>query len=1028
MTGFSAARFMLTAGAIIATPPVMAQVNAFDIPAGNLKTALSAFVRQSGMQLIYRSSDVAQGVSGGVRGAQRPEAALHALLSGSGFFAHRDVSGAVAIVRAPSQPLPIKHSAVAPSASPAPSEQGAGVEPQASEASPAEIVVTGSRIIQNGSKAPTPVSVVTEEEIAKAAPVTVADYVNQLPALSGSTTPRTAGGGIGGGTAGANLLNLRNLGPNRTLVLVNGRRVTPSTITGVVDVNTLPTALVKRVDVVTGGASASYGSDAVSGVVNFILDTKFTGLKAEVQGGISDYGDASNFAAKLAAGTGFAGDRGHIIISGDYSKSGQAFIDKRGWYRGFRTFANPAFTVGNGQPARLILPNSSLNTTDYGLIGSGPLRGIAFDANGNVATTQFPFGAIESGFFQSGGTANDDNALGHVVQLLAPLETGTLYGRVSFDLTDNVTAFGELSYGDSHVSNQSGLFWRVGQATVRNDNAFLPASVVQAMAAAGVTSFPLSHNNRDIGIANGVNDRSVFRVLGGFEGSIGSSWKWDVSFQYGKTKIVNAVEQDVQPGRYNLAIDAVVNPANGQIVCRSTLTNPTNGCVPYNPFGSRPLTAAQTAYLIGYARQNLTIRQDVLEASAQGDLFSLPAGDVSLAFGGVYRKESAVGDADPVSLSSGFYVGNYKPFSGRYDVKEAFAEILVPILKDSSLGRSLSLNAAGRYTDYSTSGAVTTWKIGATYSPVDDLIFRVTRSRDIRAPNLNDLFLGGVVNTQQVNNPFRNNVNDQYLQTTSGNPDLKPEKADSLTAGIVFQPSFLRGLTLSVDYYDVKISQAISTVSGQIIINNCFAGDASYCAVIGGDPAVDVTSISVVPFNATSAQARGVDMELGYRTDIGRGSLDLRAMVNYTAKLTQTTAAAGLVSRAGEVGNNLGGGQGVPYFRALASVTYKQNPVTLQLKTRFISASKVDRELGPLDVNVEYNRVPAIVYLDAYGAFDFKLGDAAAQLFLACDNVLNTAPPVVVNNDVANAQNSGTTASVYDTIGRQYRIGVRVKL
>ena len=331
----------------------------------------------------------------------------------------QETPGSAASTQTPASPAATPSTAPTPSAEAAPeaadANQAQSVPPAATAS---DIVVTGSRLVRNGAQAPTPVSVVTGAEIARSAPVTVADYVNQLPALSGSSTPRTPQSSVGAATGGANLLNLRNLGPNRTLVLLDGRRTTPSFLTGVVDINTLPTALIKRVDVVTGGASASYGSDAVSGVVNFILDTKFTGVSGNIQSGISTRGDSASYNASLSAGTGFADGRGHVIVSGSYAKQEAAFLDGRGWYKAYKIFANPAFVAGNGQPARLILPNTTLNTTDYGLIGTGPLRGTAFDVNGNVATTNFPFGPITSGFFQSGGTANaTDNSLGHVVQL-----------------------------------------------------------------------------------------------------------------------------------------------------------------------------------------------------------------------------------------------------------------------------------------------------------------------------------------------------------------------------------------------------------------------------------------------------------------------------------------------------------------------------------------------------------------------------------------------------------------------------------
>lgn len=910
-------------------------------------------------------------------------------------------------------------------------DQQTAAEPTTSEPPPeeegAEITVTGSRLATTGADAPTPVSLITGEEISRAAPVTVADYVNQLPALSGSTTPRTPQSSVGTATGGANLLNLRNLGPNRTLVLLDGRRTTPSFLTGVVDINTLPTALIKRVDVVTGGASSSYGSDAVSGVVNFILDNRFTGLAGNIQAGISSRGDAANYTGSLSWGSGFADDRGHVIVSGNYAKQESAFLDGRGWYDAYKILANPAFAVGNGQPRNLILPNSTLNTTDFGLIGSGPLRGIAFDVNGNVATTAFPFGAVESGFLQSGGTANVlDNALGKVVELGTGLEQGTAYGRASYDLSDNISGFIEGSYGKAKSSNQSGLLWRVTQLTVNADNAFLPASVRTLAATRGVTSFPLSSNNRSIPIATGVYTRDVLRLLGGLEGNFGSDWTWNASYQYGKAKAFNRVVDDPQPARFALATDAVVNPANGQIVCRSTLTAPTNGCVPYNPFGQRPLTAEQRAYIIGTSIQNLTYRQDVAEVSAKGPLFALPAGDLSLAVGGEYRRERANATSDLLSQANVFYVGNYKPFSGKFNVKEAFAEVLVPVLEDSALGSSLTFNGAVRLTDYSTSGSVTTWKAGAVYQPVDGVTIRATRSRDIRAPNLNELFQGGTFAQQTVLNPFRNNTSDQFNQITAGNPNLGPEIAKSITAGIVLQPSFLPGFTMSLDYYDIKIKGSIATLSAQLIVNQCFAGVTEFCAVIGGTPATDITSVNVVPFNARTETARGIDFELAYTMDVGDGRLDLRTLVNYADKLN-INSAAGKITRAGEVGTNLGVAPGVPRFTGLTTVTYTNDPLTLQLKGRFLSASKVEQDFGPLDVNIERNRVPATFYLDAFLGFDVEAYGGNFQFFVAGDNILDQAPRIAVSQDNTNTQTPGTNVFLYDVIGRTVRAGVKFK-
>ncbi|TXC64019.1 TonB-dependent receptor [Sphingosinicella ginsenosidimutans] len=893
--------------------------------------------------------------------------------------------------------------------------------PVAEQSSGADIVVTGSRIVRNGYDAPTPVSVVTQDEIQQAAPTTIADYVNQLPALGGSQTPRSSASTIGGGLAGANLLNLRNLGPNRTLVLLNGRRVTPSTITGAVDVNTIPQALVQRVDVVTGGAAATWGSDAVSGVVNFILDTNFTGLRGQVQAGISTYGDAESITADLSWGRSFGGGRGHIVVSGNFSSSGDAYVRERGWYRNgqYKFFLNPAYAPGNGQPRQLILPNSTVNATREGVIISGPLRGIAFDAAGNVATDNFPFGNVESGFVQSGGTANYDMTL-DVLQTLTPITQGSIFAHANYDITDDVSFFVEGSYGDSHTRTNSGYFWRVNNEQIQIDNAFLPQEVRDRMIDAGITSFNLSHINPALGWPEGVNDRSLIRGAVGLNGSFGN-WRWNIYYQYGQSRVRNRGENNLIPSRILNAIDSVEAP-DGSIVCRSTLTNPTDGCIPYNPFGNRPLTDAQRAYFAGTSDARIRLDQHVVEASLQGDLIQLPAGPVTLAVGADYRRDSGgVISSDPIGTAGLWYVANVIPFRGAINVKEGFGELAVPVLRDSAIG-SLNLNGAVRYTDYSTSGSVATWKIGGSWAPVRDVEFRVTRSRDIRAPNLSELFSQGTTLVQFLTDPLRGNASSAVLQTTSGNPNLQPERANSLTLGAVLRPRFLPGFSASIDYYDIKISDAIATNSSQVIVNLCSAGNQLFCSAVTRDANNVITAVQVVPFNARSENARGIDFELSYRTRLAGGSFDIRGLVNYVDRL-EIVNPTNVVSRAGEVGNNLGVSQGVPRVRALVTGTWNSDPVTLQLKGRFIGSAAIEKDFTSADINI--NHVPAIFYLDGFASYNLGLFGGRTELFVAVDNILNTAPPVDVSQDTQIAQASGTNLLIYDGVGRMFRAGVR---
>jgi iron complex outermembrane recepter protein len=356
-------------------------------------------------------------------------------------------------------------------------------------------------------------------------------------------------------------------------------------------------------------------------------------------------------------------------------------------------------------------------------------------------------------------------------------------------------------------------------------------------------------------------------------------------------------------------------------------------------------------------------------------------------------------------------------------VKEVYAEIGVPVLQDSSLGRALDLNFAGRLTDYSTSGSVITWKAGARYEPIDGLEFRATRSRDIRAPNLQELFLAGEVRTSNVIDPFNGNSNANFLQTTRGNPDLDPEKADTLTAGVVFRPTFLPGASVSVDYYDIKIDDAIATNSSQFIVNRCFAGDQQFCSAITRNAANVITGINLQPFNALSERARGVDIELAYRTNLGSGDLTLRGLANYVDKL-EIISPLSTIDRAGEVGNNSGAAEGVPSWRALASATYELDSTTFQLKGRFIGASKLERDWGPADINI--NDVPAIFYLDVYLAQKVDgIAGSEGEFFLAADNVLNQDPPIVSPQDNSNLLSSGTNVFIYDTIGTTLRAGFR---
>ncbi|MGC1271279.1 MAG: TonB-dependent receptor plug domain-containing protein, partial [Croceibacterium sp.] len=587
------------------------------------------------------------------------------------------------------------------------------------------ILVTGSRIVRNGNDAPTPVSVISTEEIQAESPANIADFVNTLPSVSGSQTAANNSGSLSNGQSGISALNLRSLGQNRTLVLLDGQRSVGSTATGLVDINTFPQALISRVEVVTGGASSVYGSDAVAGVVNFILDRNYTGIKADYEYGVTTYGDMPNHKVSLTGGTEFAGGRGHVVASAEYyTQDGISTIDRDWNTTGYFQIDNPAYTATNGQPARLITSNiGSSNFAPGGLIASGPLRGTYFGtinpATGKAVTGNAAYGQVagqwmvggdwqylSEGHVSSNSLTNDENRL-------------ALFGRASYELADFLTVFGQASFSKFDGTSYYQQTPSVG-VVIQRDNAFLPDNIRALMLTNNLTSITMGTSNAGIPAAGADTSREVQRYVIGGEGdfSTGSlDWRWDGYFQYGRTKTRETLINTWQNSRMAAMQDAIV--FNGVVTCRvntdASTTNDLPGCVPINRIGVGGVTPEALDFLFAiYPERQQFITQQVggLNFSTP-EIFSTWAGPVSLAFGGEWRKESVDGVVDPINFNSTWLYGNFKVTSGSYTVKEAYAETLVP------LADGLEFNGAFRMTDYSISGTVETWKAGLTWQPID---------------------------------------------------------------------------------------------------------------------------------------------------------------------------------------------------------------------------------------------------------------------------------------------------------------------
>ena len=927
----------------------------------------------------------------------------------------------------------------------------ASVAPAEEPAEDALVEVTGTRVIRDGYQAPTPVSVVTVDELQRSATPNIADFVNTLPAVAGSSTPRTTVTQVGAGRQGINAINLRGIGVVRTLTLLDGRRVAGMANDGTADVGQLPQLLINRVDVVTGGASASYGSDALSGVVNFVLDKQFTGLKGELSGGVTTYGDNRTWRAALAWGTGFAGGRGHILVSGELNNEDGIYNpSNRDWTRpGWAFINNSAYTATNGQPRVLLRPGVGLSTATLGgaiacsaTAACSSLRGIAFGPGGTPYNLQF--GPIVSDPLMAGGTLAENNVRNGVDNSLLPRQIRrNLFGRLSYDVADDWTVYGEamVAYSEADTRYYYGNF--PNNLTVRADNAYMPAAIAARITALGLTSVPFGTLKGDNGASGANAKRDYARFVAGIDGkfmAFGSQWSVNAYFQHGRATLVNTATKATNIPNFNRAIDAVRAP-NGSIVCRSTLTDPTNGCVPYNVFGTGVNSQAQIAYVTGDPFRSDVYKQSVVSINLAGEPFSIWAGPVSVAFGAEHRTESATGFADAITTQS---PGNWDttgglPTIGSYKVSDVYLETVVPLAKDESWARSLNLNAAMRAVRYEV-GTYATWKIGLEYKPFEGLRVRGVMSRDVREANLADRFAGIFQSQASFQDPNRNGANTTARSLASGNPNLEPEIGRTYSAGVVVQPGFLPGFNASVDWYKVDITQAIGSLTIQQIVNLCFAGNQTACGRITATPgAVNQFDIINAPINLAQETTQGLDIEASYRANTADlipgldGTLAFRGLathyINYDVDSGLPNSP--LVERAGTVN--------LPSWRYSFSINWDNGPLSLTALVRGISGGVINKLFiectsgcptstadRPTYDNI---RVPAAAYIDLSATFRF--GPARQyQLFFNVRNLTNKDPVLVGNGPTGNNTPAypQTNRALYDVLGRVFRMGLRVKI
>jgi iron complex outermembrane receptor protein len=946
-----------------------------------------------------------------------------------------------------------------------------------------EVVVTGSRIATPELESMTPVTVLSNQAIEASGKLNISDFLRELPSV-GTSSLSTTNSNFLTNNSGVNSINLRNLGDQRTLVLVNSRRYVPG-ISGssVVDFNTIPTDFIDHIEVTTGGASAIYGSDAVAGVVNVLYKTNFEGLEFRGQGGETGHRDAAKYGGGLLAGAGFDDGRGHFMLDLSYDK------DDGLWSRQRSRSAVDETVLGG----KLVKPTYS-SYAPQGRFEYTSLTG----AVDNVFTFN-PDGTLKNGFSSS---ANGFNRNAYR-RLSVPTDRSLIASTLNYDLAEHHQAYAEVTYGYNHTQSNIEPFAMAGANTpgavygtaadANGDliampitNAYLQtlpalAPVLQkinqyngtgANCVGTAASNPaydcinyVNFRKRLVDIAARGNEatRQTMRTLVGVKGDVPfGDWKYDVSFSYGRTTDSQFTTGQVNLANVRAALDSVVDPT-GKIVCRDPVWV-SLGCVPLNLFGFHSITPAAAAWINANVTRDAKVQEQILSASTQGSVGSLPAGNPQLVIGVEQRKDSSEEIWDPLT-NAGLNGGNQLPnIRGSITVKEAFAEAEVPILKDMPGADALTFDAAIRHASYTTIGSVNTWKAGLDWAPIHDVRFRGEYSVAIRAPNIGELyggqsetfpsglvdpcdgitaatagqFPGACTKVPAVAAAIANGGAFKYTfldyQTINGfvgsNPKLKQEKAKTETLGIVLTPRALPHFNATVDFYDIRIDGAVSVVDFQTEINNCLASGAFCDSVIRNASSGKLQTVNQISLNVAEIHTRGIDTVLRYGWDLGAaGGLSLRLAETHLLKLEQLVPGAPPLDNVGELNSGSNGRLGSGFKdRATLTAVYDIGPVEATWTVNYLSSINDTNPVpGNTVISALYNHVPAYVYNDVQLRYIFS-EKKHSSVYIGANNLFNKQPPFLPGGMASEITGTETAADTYDVFGVFLYAGVQVKL
>lgn len=1031
----------------------------FDVAVGTAPATLLDFGRQAGLQLLFDFESVKQVETRAVAGQLEPAVALTEMLRGTGltFSMVNDRTVAVKSNRLAASHLSANGAG--------PLAVAASVESSATEESgpkstklPAtkdsaqgdllqEVLVTASsRIKRAAEDIPAPINVVNSAAISRTGFDNLSDIMTRTSQFGVGLGNNPGGGGANSSDAGATFLNLRGMGINRTLVLIDGlRRVSGTASSSAVDLATIPAAMIDHVEVTTGGAAAIYGADAVTGVVNVVLKHPTDGIDIAVRGGISAQGDAAR--PGINAVFGQKTDRSEFSLGLSYSYEPLLHAQDRSFSRQHLSeFSNPQVSAANPY-TNLLFENWRFPNTSYGsafVIGG---TRYTVDASGAVRPTQnnggTPYGPL--GFLAVDGDGFNQADF-DVLRLKSKIFSAL--SRFSYRMTDSLTFTTDVQFGHSATDiplQPNYEFW-----TIQRSNPFVPAAVGALMDQNGLTELSYGRTDVDQGISHNLGDRSTYTIVTKIDGEAGSRFKWDVSYQYGYFQGKSTLTVNRITSRYREALDAVAGP-NGPECASATAV--AAGCRPINIFGPNAATADAIAYFRDDAVTDIANSQQVMGAHLNGSLFDLPAGPVMIATGVEYRTESQDIHTDPFGTARLLQVNNGPSSYTSFNVKEAFAEAVVPLATNQRFAKTLELEAAARYSDYDTIGTTNAWKVGGVWAPSDSIRFRFTRSSDVRAPNLTELFSPGINGLTNPTDPCSAvNINSGsatraancaalgipvgYLDslpgagkvlTTRGNSTLTPESSTDWTFGIVVTPSLLPRFRFSADWWSIDINRAVSTLTAQRIVNGCVDGptlNPLLCPLVlrggtvGGIPVsnLQLSGVVVQPVNAAKQKAEGVDFSTQYSLDLpthvlsSRNSLSFSLGGTYYMKNTTYLPGSAPILSAGS--------SALPKVRANLVTEFTAGRLALNWNTRYISSSKEDVNYAPLFVND--NHVASRLYNDLAGTFDIR---EAIRLQVGVSNVFDVSPP----RTAFTFEGIGA-GGLFDNIGRYFFVELRARL